>query len=78
MIAVNIHDAKTHLSSLLKRVSAGEDVIISKSGHPLAKLTRISAPAAKREGGFDRGLFSVPEDFDEECDEIIRMFGGTK
>jgi len=77
MIAVNIHDAKTHLSSLLKRVSAGEDIIISKAGHPLAKLTRISVPGKKRTGGFDQGLFTVPDDFDDECEEINQMFGGV-
>ena len=77
MIAVNIHKAKTHLSTLLKRVSAGEEIIISKAGRPLAKLSKISAPGEKRSGGFDRGLFSVPDDFDDESSEINNMFGGV-
>lgn len=75
MIAVNIHEAKTHLSSLLKRVSAGEEVVISKAGHPMAKLLSISMPCEKREAGIDRGLFSVPDNFDDECAEINQMFG---
>lgn len=75
MIAVNIHEAKTHLSSLLKRVSAGEEVIIQKSGHPLAKLSRITSTSKKRKGGFDRGNFTIPDDFDNESEEINNMFG---
>lgn len=35
---VNVHEAKTHLSRLLERVAAGERVVISKAGHPIADL----------------------------------------
>ena len=40
MAEVNIHQAKTHLSRLLNRVAAGEEIIISKAGRPVAKLIR--------------------------------------
>jgi prevent-host-death family protein len=73
MISVNIHHAKTHLSALLARVVAGEDVIIAKSGKPLAKLTRIQS-AKKRVGGFAAGQIKVPDDFDEEDPEINKLF----
>jgi prevent-host-death family protein len=36
---VNIHEAKTHFSRLLARVAAGEEVIISRAGKPIAKLS---------------------------------------
>jgi len=39
---VNIHEAKTHLSRLLARASAGEEIIIAKAGQPVAKLVPIS------------------------------------
>lgn len=42
MKTVNIHHAKTHLSRLLAQVQAGEEIIISKSGEPCAKLVPIS------------------------------------
>ncbi len=41
---VNIHEAKTHLSRLLERVTAGEEVIIAKSGKPIARLVPIHRP----------------------------------
>ncbi len=47
MISVNIHEAKTHLSSLLARVAAGEEVTIAKSGKPVAKLTSIESSQKK-------------------------------
>lgn len=42
MHTVSIHEAKTHLSRLLKQVKAGEEVIITHSGTPVAKLSAVS------------------------------------
>lgn len=58
---VNIHEAKTHLSRLLERVKAGEEIIIDKSGKPYARLVPLSG--RERELGFVEG--SVPESFFE-------------
>lgn len=38
MITVGAFEAKTHLSSLLDRVAAGEEVVITKHGKPIARL----------------------------------------
>ncbi|WGF90509.1 type II toxin-antitoxin system Phd/YefM family antitoxin [Marinivivus vitaminiproducens] len=48
MIQVNVHEAKTTLSALLEAVARGEEVIIANRGKPVARLTRIAAPAEKR------------------------------
>ena len=69
MIQVNIHEAKTHLSRLLAQVAAGEEVVIAKSGKPLARLTPISDVKPKRTLGRDLGLFEVPEDFNAPLPE---------
>ena len=75
MVTVNIHEAKTHLSKLLSRASIGEEVIISKSGKPLARLVPFSQAAAKRIPGQDSGLFTVPHDFDSPLpDDLERSF----
>ena len=74
MISVNIHHAKTHLSSLLARVATGEEIIIAKSGKPLAKLTQLKPSPKKRIPGLDRGLFKVSDDFDDEDENINKMF----
>ncbi len=64
MQMINIHEAKTHLSKLLVRVSAGEEIIISKAGRPLARLVAWREPVRTRKPGLDRGKFQVPDDFD--------------
>lgn len=60
---VNIHEAKTHFSKLLQRVAAGEEVVISRAGRPVAKLVPIES-GVRRRFGLDRGVFEVPDDFD--------------
>ena len=59
---VGVHEAKTHLSKLLKRVTAGEELVISNGGTPIARLVAVEPP--RRELGFDAGRLTVPEDFD--------------
>ena len=71
---VNVHQAKTTLSQLLKRVAGGETVVISRYGKPAAKLVPWSEPPERRTGGRDRGLFRVPEDFDQESEVLNRLF----
>ena len=71
MSIVNIHEAKTHLSKLIARVEAGEEIVIARDGSPVARLVGVCQPAAKRVSGRDRGLFSVPEEFDAPLPEGI-------
>ena len=74
MAEVTIHEAKTHLSRLLRRVAAGEEIIILRSTTPVARLVPIEG-ALRREFGLDRGLFEVPEDFDDPLpDELLAEF----
>jgi prevent-host-death family protein len=64
-VEVNIHEAKTHLSRLLEQVEQGEEITIMGANVPLAKLTAVSHTVAKRELGWARGEFTVPDDFDD-------------
>ena len=74
-MTVNVLEAKTKLSELLRRVEQGEEVIIARAGVPAVKLTLYTEPAGRRELGFFRGLTVVPDDFDEPLpDEIIDSF----
>jgi prevent-host-death family protein len=61
---VNIHEAKTHLSQLLSRVLGGEEIIIAKSGKPVARLVPISTRPARRVPGSAIGQVTIAEDFD--------------
>jgi prevent-host-death family protein len=72
MMQANIHEAKTHLSRLLKKVLLGEEIIISKAGKPVAKLVPYEGKPADRVPGRDRGLIEIPEGFDEELPEAVR------
>lgn len=57
-----MHVAKTNLSRLLEAVSAGEEIVISRAGKPVARLVPYSAPT--RVLGADRGLVKIAADFD--------------
>ena len=71
MQMINIHEAKTPLSRLLTRVSAGEDIIISKAGKPVARLVAWRDNVVERKPGLDRGKFLVPDDFDAPLPEDV-------
>ena len=61
---VNVHEAKTHLSRLLEKVAKGEEVVIMRANVPVAKLVPATVQK-RRELGWARGEFTVPEDFDD-------------
>ena len=65
MKTVNIHQAKTQLSKLIKEASKGEAFVIAKAGKPVVKVTALAAPTGSqvRRLGFMAGQISVPDDF---------------
>lgn len=65
---VNVHYAKTHLSRLLQRVAAGEEILIAKAGRPVARLVPIDASPATRVPGRWAGRIHIAEDFDAPLD----------
>lgn len=74
MTEVGVHEAKTHLSRLLRRVAAGEEIVITSGGKPAAKLVPFES-TEPRVFGFDRGRFEVPDDFNDPLpDEILDLF----
>jgi prevent-host-death family protein len=71
----NVHEAKTHLSRLLERVAEGEEIVIAKSGRPVAKLVRVTLEP--RKPGRLKGRIRIAPDFDEPLpDEILTAFRG--
>jgi prevent-host-death family protein len=75
----NIHDAKTNLSRIIERVEHGEEIIISRAGHPVAKVIPLTRRVDRRGRGSLRGKLVVAEDWDsDEVNEAIaRDFGMT-
>ncbi len=71
---VGVHEAKTQFSKLLRRVAAGEEIVISRGGVPVARLVPV-AQEGPRQFGRDSGKFDVPEDFDAPLpDDLLRAF----
>ena len=75
MVVVNMHEAKTRLSELVRLVEAGEKVVLARNGTPVAELVPAEAPK-KREGGFLKGQMWISPDFDEPDPELERLFYG--
>lgn len=63
MVEVNVHQAKTQLSRLLARVEAGEEVVISRAGRPVARLTPVARAKRRRTPGRDKGKGWIADDF---------------
>ena len=78
MQIINIHQAKTQLSKLIEKALVGEDIIIAKAGKPVAKLTAYQKPLKPRTLGLWKGKVFVAPDFDEESEEINKLFYGDK
>jgi prevent-host-death family protein len=70
MTVVNVHEAKTHLSRLLDRVAAGEEITIAKAGEPVARLVPIERRAKARVPGQDQGRIVLGDDFDAPLPEF--------
>lgn len=67
---VGTHEAKTRFSELLRRVAAGEEIVIRRGSRPVARLVPIHGPH-QRQLGTDAGLFAVPDDFDAPLPENL-------
>jgi prevent-host-death family protein len=77
MKTVNTHEAKTHLSRLLKLVALGEQITIARRGHAIARLVPVPQEPSGRKFGMLQGKFTVPDDFDAPLpDEILDAFEG--
>ncbi len=71
---VNVHNAKTHLSRLLQRVAAGEEITIARAGVPVARLVAVES-GEKRPLGFARGDIWIADDFDAPLpDKVLALF----
>jgi prevent-host-death family protein len=77
MRTINMHAAKTQLSRLVEAAAAGEEIIIARSGKPMARLGPLAGPRQKRRLGILAGKLRVPEDFDAPLpEEVIEAFEG--
>lgn len=75
MRRVGMHEAKTQLSRLVELAEAGEEIVIQRSGRPVARIVPIDAKRSIAEAfGALRGQITVSDDFDELPDEFTQHF----
>jgi prevent-host-death family protein len=76
MTRIGMHEAKTKLSKLVKRVEGGEEIVITRRGEPAARLV----PERRRDSfaalaGVWRGRVRIADDFDELPDDLAESLG---
>jgi prevent-host-death family protein len=77
MTKVNIHQAKTHFSSLIDLAARGEEVVIAKSGKPVARLVPYATKGTVRRPGVMRGKIRIKKNFDAPLPkELLDAFEG--
>lgn len=75
LMTVNMHEAKTHFSKLIRRVLEGEEIVIARAGKPVARLVPVQRDAGDRAPGILKGLIHMSDDFDDPLpDDVLRDF----
>jgi len=78
MLTVNMLEAKTNLSRLVKAVESGEEteIVIARNGRPAARLVSIAAQPTGKRIGAAKGKYLIPKDIDRDNDAIASLFTG--
>jgi len=79
MRTVNMLEAKTHLSRLVKAVERGEveEIVLARAGRPIARIVPLAASPSARRIGVAKERFEVPDDIDASNEAIAHLFGGA-
>ncbi|MCK9488489.1 MAG: type II toxin-antitoxin system prevent-host-death family antitoxin [Xanthomonadales bacterium] len=77
MTAINMLEAKTHLSRLVDAIEQGtqKEIIIARNGRPVARLVPVRKGVPARRIGVAKGKFRAPEDIDAGNDLVAEIFG---
>lgn len=80
MATIGIHEAQTHLSRLIARAEAGEDIVIARGNEPIVRLTLVKPRPEPRRGGWLKGVPPIPDSvfFDPLLEEDLRLWEGDE
>jgi prevent-host-death family protein len=73
---VTLYEAKTHLSGLVDRAAAGEEIVIAKNGIPQARLVPLASRGEPRQAANSMRIRRIADDFDAPDPAIEALFGG--
>lgn len=73
---VNVHEAKTHLSRLIDRAAAGEEIVVARAGRPVARLVALAPDRPTRVPGRLRGRIAFADDFEQTPEWLVDAFEG--
>jgi len=73
---INMHEARTNLSQLVRRAAAGEEIVIAKDGEPMARLTPLPSmtQTPRVSGDLKGGIWEAPDCWDRD-EELEAAFG---
>ena len=71
---VNVHEAKSRLSTLIAKAEAGEEVVIARANRPVVRLVPIEPPTGCRRLGEAKGLVVMRPDFNDLPEEFLGYF----
>jgi prevent-host-death family protein len=73
---IGIHEAKTHLSRLLRAVEEGDEIVLTRGGAAIARIVaERPAPAVADSFGLFAGQFEIADDFDADSEQLADLFG---
>jgi prevent-host-death family protein len=76
-MTINVYAAKTNLSQLLDRAAAGEEIVITRNGRPVAKLVSMTPARKPRKLGTLKGRIRIGKAFDAPLpDDVLDAFEG--
>lgn len=68
--AIDLNSPQVQLSELVREAARGEDVILTESGEPVAKIIPLSRARGPRVFGSAKGLIHMADDFDEPLEDF--------
>jgi prevent-host-death family protein len=75
-VKASVGEAKAHFSALVKRAEAGEEVLVTRSGTPVARIVPVKS-AKERTFADDQGLGFVADDFNAPLpSDVLKQFYG--
>ena len=75
MQTLNVTEAKAQFSEVVERVVGGENIIVTRRGKPVVKISRYEPAKVRQRTGHFRGQIKFSDDFDEWSDKEVRALG---